>query len=178
VAARGPDPRRFKDADRRLPVHQAAARGHTQLLPLLDPAQPLAASLGSSGTSGAAVLGPPRLARLAADVLRAKVTAALEAAESAVGAKGGGSSGAFTAAAVAAEAAGGGGEAPDEASSADCPVCLEPLGPGCAGVVLAPCRHTLCLACCQEMHQVLAEATDATRCPLCRAGVCDVTPLP
>jgi hypothetical protein len=161
VAARGLDPRRYKDADHRTPVQQASARGHTQLLPLLDPAQPLAAALGSSGAGAGVVLGPPRLARLAADVLRAKVTAALEAAEAA---------GPLEAAATGEAAAG-------EAHTLDCPVCLEPLGPGCAGVVLAPCRHSLCLACCREMHQVLADASDATRCPLCRAGVSDLALL-
>jgi hypothetical protein len=159
TAARDADLRTLRDNDGNVPARVASARGHTQLLPLLDAAQPLSAVLADN--SGGVVLGPPRLARLSADVLRAKVTAALEAADKSVRVKAAPPSGAPG----------------TKAPGLDCPVCLEPLGPGRSGVVLAPCHHSLCLACCRKMHQVLADASDATRCPLCRAGVSDVAPL-
>jgi hypothetical protein len=167
-STRGTDLRCFRDCQNHLPIHLATAHGHKDLAPLLDPAYPLAAALGSSSSSSSVfvALGPPRLARLAATALHEKLAAALEQAAT---------SAAASASGAAAAAAAGKQTGPLQQ---DCPVCLEQLGVEHPGVVLAPCCHALCLACCRHMHQACQEAWDYTRCPMCRAGVAGIHAWP
>jgi hypothetical protein len=166
----GIDPRFLKDVEEALPCHMAAARHHTQLAYLLCPTTPIAAAL--SGTSVHLLLGPPRLARLAADALHNKLGEALEACKGQ--AQGlAHESGRQVAAETEEQETEGSGlcSAPSSASSSCCcPVCLDSLGAG--AVVLQPCGHEMCHSCCSSLWGL--EEQEMLLCPLCRAAVGDI----
>jgi len=161
----GVDPRFLKDVEEALPCHVAASRHFDQLAHLLCPSTPIAAAL--SGTTVHLMLGPPRLARLAAAALHDKLGNALQACsqpppseqedEEVAGDVGTSREG----------------SAPSTSSSC-CPVCLD--SPGAAAVVLQPCGHQVCHPCCSSLWEL--DDQEMLQCPLCRAAVGDITRAP
>lgn len=184
------DPRLFKDVDELLPCHVAAIRHHTDLAELLCPSTSLANAL--SGMALHTMLGPPRLARLAAAALHNKLGAALQVCQkqqqqeeeaavehallqrgSATMAADAGASCAVSSSSTCTSGEPGRFRSITGCSRGEsCPVCLEP--PGWTAIVVQPCGHQLCHSCCVgiwEMH-----AAEKMTCPLCRAAVANVVP--
>lgn len=161
------DPRLQLDGDDRLPAQVAARRQRTNLARLLLPSTPMATLLDGDDLT---VLGPPRLADLAAAALRQQLAGDLATAQQAAAASaalGGADAAAHAAIDEPASRCGSSSSGGDDEA---CGVCFDSE----LLLTLRPCGHRVCAACCQHMLEM--GTCCVLICPFCRGGVAHLAP--